>query len=434
MDGRLRLRRRAAGAVTGWWAAVLLAALAAAVMTIVARGDLAVGDLSSNLGTAAAAVAYATLGALVIRRAGNIIGWIMLGGGTALAFLALASIYSVIGVATFPGSVPAAKPAGMLSQASFAPVVFTIGFMFLLFPTGTLPSRRWLPVAAAGVLLAALTTAGMAVHPGPVTLIAPGGVSLIFHNPLGAANLGPVLSTLLIGTNNGFSIAAGIFLAAALVLLAIRYRAGDQLLRQQVKWLALTAVAFVAGLLIALLSIAVGQASLTTIAYTAVELLGLLGIPAAMTIAILKYRLYHIDRIISRTLAYAIVTGLLVGVYAGLVLLATQVLTIKSPVAVAASTLVVAALFSPVRRRVQRRVDRHFNRARYNADQTVAAFAARLKDAVDLDTVRDDLTSMVQTALEPAHISVWVNHRFRGGTSPAPPPPSGPGVPGWLAD
>ena len=187
-------------------------------------------------------------------------------------------------------------------------------------------------------------------------------------------------------------------------------------------------------LLIALLSIAVGQASLTTIAYTAVELLGLLGIPAAMTIAILKYRLYHIDRIISRTLAYTIVTGLLVGVYAGLVLLATQVLTIKSPVAVAASTLVVAALFSPVRRRVQRRVDRHFNRARYNADQTVAAFAARLKDAVDLDTVRDDLISMVQTALEPAHISVWVNHRFRGGTSPAPPPPSGPGVPGSLAD
>ena len=118
-----------------------------------------------------------------------------------------------------------------------------------------------------------------------------------------------------------------------------------------------------------------------------------------------------IDRIISRTLAYAIVTGLLVGVYAGLVLLATQVLAIRSPVAVAAATLAVAALFSPLRHRVQRGVDRRFNRARYDAGQTVAAFAARLKDAVDLDAVRDDLASVVAKALEPAHVSVWMSER-----------------------
>ena len=120
----------------------------------------------------------------------------------------------------------------------------------------------------------------------------------------------------------------------------------------------------------------------------------------AIAIAVLKYRLYEIDRIISRTLAYAIVTGLLVGVYAGLVLLATQVLTIKSPVAVAGSTLVAAALFSPLRSRVQRTVDRRFNRARYDADQTMAAFAARLKGAVDLDSVRNDLAEAVDQALE----------------------------------
>ena len=114
-------------------------------------------------------------------------------------------------------------------------------------------------------------------------------------------------------------------------------------------------------------------------------------VPVAIGIAVLRYRLYDIDRIISRTLAYAIVTGLLVGVYAGLVLLATQVFRVHTPVAVAAATLAAAALFNPVRRRVQRLVDRRFNRARYDADQTVAAFAARLKDAVDLDSVRDDL-------------------------------------------
>jgi len=135
------------------------------------------------------------------------------------------------------------------------------------------------------------------------------------------------------------------------------------------------------------------------------------GIPAACAVAILKYRLYEIDRIISRTLAYAIVTGLLVGVYAGLVLLATEVFRFHTPVAVAASTLAAAALFSPLRRRVQRAVDRRFNRARYDADQTVAAFAARLKDAVDLDSVSYDLAAVVQQALEPAYLSIWVSRR-----------------------
>jgi len=128
-------------------------------------------------------------------------------------------------------------------------------------------------------------------------------------------------------------------------------------------------------------------------------------------VAILKYRLYDIDRIISRTLAYAIVTGLLAGLYAGLVLLTTQIFQIHTPVAVAASTLAAAALFNPLRRRVQQVVDRRFNRARYDADQTVAAFAARLKDAVDLDSVRDDLAGVVHHALEPAYVSVWISQR-----------------------
>jgi MFS superfamily sulfate permease-like transporter len=110
-------------------------------------------------------------------------------------------------------------------------------------------------------------------------------------------------------------------------------------------------------------------------------------------------------------LAYAIVTGVLVGVYAGLVLLATQVFDIRSPIAVAGSTLAAAALFSPLRERVQRAVDRRFNRSRYDADQIVAAFAVHLKDAVDLDSVRDDLAGVVSRALEPAHVSVWVNQR-----------------------
>ena len=142
------------------------------------------------------------------------------------------------------------------------------------------------------------------------------------------------------------------------------------------------------------------------------RLAGFFALPLSIGVAVLRYRLFDIDRIISRTLAYAIVTGLLVGVYAGIVLLATQVVSINAPVAVAASTLAAAALFNPLRRRVQRVVDRRFNRARYDADQTVAAFAVRLKDAVDLDSVRDDLASVVQQALEPAHVSVWMSQRW----------------------
>jgi hypothetical protein len=138
---------------------------------------------------------------------------------------------------------------------------------------------------------------------------------------------------------------------------------------------------------------------------------------------ILKYRLYDIDRIISRTLAYAVVTGLLIGVYAGSVLLATRVPSVRTPVAVSAATLAAAALFNPLRQRVQLTVDRRFNRARYDADRTVAASAARLKDAVDLDPVRDDLSEVVPQALEPAHISLWTSH-FPLDQLPPPPRPA----------
>ena len=158
------------------------------------------------------------------------------------------------------------------------------------------------------------------------------------------------------------------------------------------------------------IAIALGHAPGVWGAVGHVAILAIFAVPVTMGVAILKYRLYDIDRIISRTLAYAIVTGLLIGVYAGLVLLAQQVLRFHSTVAVAISTLAAAALFAPVRRRVQHAVDRRFNRARYDADQTIAEFAARLQDAVDLDAVRDDLAGVVQTALEPAHLALWTVH------------------------
>jgi hypothetical protein len=179
--------------------------------------------------------------------------------------------------------------------------------------------------------------------------------------------------------------------------------------RQQLKWMVGGAAVTV---VCAFLAVSVGSSGATLVDLVAgLAWFGFAALPAGIGVGILRYRLYDIDRILSRTLAYAIVTGLLIGMYAGLVLLATRGMSFSSPVAVAASTLAAAALFSPVRRRVQRVVDRRFNRTRYDADQTIAAFAAGLKDAVDLDAVRDGLAGVVQRSLEPAHVSVWISER-----------------------
>jgi hypothetical protein len=136
--------------------------------------------------------------------------------------------------------------------------------------------------------------------------------------------------------------------------------------------------------------------------------IGFSALPLAIGVGILRYRLYDIDRIVSRTVSYGIVTALLAGAYAGLVLLTTRELRFSSEVAVAVSTLAAAAAFNPVRRRVQHLVDRRFNRARYDSDLIVAAFAARLQDEVDFAAVRTDLAGTVQQALEPEHLSVWM--------------------------
>jgi hypothetical protein len=192
-------------------------------------------------------------------------------------------------------------------------------------------------------------------------------------------------------------------------VLSYRHSSGER--REQLKWLiGGSAIAVTGGLLTVPFSNSPDRALHIV---GSVALVAVLALPLSMGVAILKYRLYDIDRILSRTVAYAIITGLLVGVYAGLVLLATQVLRFSSPVAVAASTLAAAALFTPVRRRVQRAVDRRFNRARYDADRTVTLFAARLQDAVDLDSVRADLQATVSASLQPAHVSVWLGRGSR---------------------
>jgi hypothetical protein len=189
-----------------------------------------------------------------------------------------------------------------------------------------------------------------------------------------------------------------------------RYRNASGEERAQLKWLLWGAIVFViSGTVIILAGTLDPNPSVIVKVAEGVALVALNGFPLSVGVAILKYRLYEIDRVISRTLAYVIMTGLLVGCYVGVVTLGTDVLPFRGSVAVAASTLVVAALFNPLRRRVQHAVDRRFNRARYDAEMTVAAFAARLQDAVDPAAVQADLLGAVQRSLEPVHASVWLS-------------------------
>ena len=190
-------------------------------------------------------------------------------------------------------------------------------------------------------------------------------------------------------------------------VLSWRQASGER--RAQLKWLMAGAAATVIGLAGTVL-LQSSNTLLTVLDNTCLAV-GILSLPVCIIFAILKYRLYDIDRLISRTVSYTLVTGVLIGVYVGVVTFTTHVLPFHTPVAVAVSTLAVAALFNPLRRRVQQVIDRRFNRARYDADKTVAAFAARFNDAVDLDAVQDDLAGVVHQALEPAHVTVWISHR-----------------------
>ena len=330
--------------------------------------------------------AFATVGALLAwKRPKNPIGWL-------LSAIGLAFAVAVFGVflAQFPRMLTLAYWLGFLYLLGFGLCVFVV----LLFPTGELPSRRWRPVAwAAGAGLAGWVL-GCAFAPTLIT-------ASPMRNPAGVTGPAGDIFELMAFVGAVLIAAAGL---AAVLSLAFRYRRAQTVERAQLKWLVYAAAVIVVALLA---TIPIASTNLqNAIGSGAVAL-----VPVAIGIAVLRYRLYDIDRVISRTVAYAILTGLLVGIYAGLVLLATRVLGVHTPVAVAAATLAAAALFSPVRRRVQRAVDRRFNRARYDADQTVAVFAARLKDAADLDAVRDDLAGVVHQALEPAHVSLWISQR-----------------------
>ena len=361
---------------------------------------------------AAAIVLYAGTGHLIMaRRPGNAIGALLALIGLALAIEILTEQYPLYGLVTAPGSLPAPRVVGWLSIVVATLAIYLLLFLVLLFPDGRLPSRRWRPVRAGILVVMAATVvsqmqAGTSVSGGLTNVLDDARAS--YPNPLGIFPRH--------GWFSGFvaAVAAAAIVVGALVVASVfvRRRGASPERRKQLEWLGYVGAVALFWVVLLVIGAASGlggsDPAIGAALWAVMILTPAVGIPLACVVAVLKYRLYDIDRVISRTVSYAVVTGLLVGLYAGLVLLADHVLPVHDSITVAGATLIVAALFNPVRRRVQHVVDRRFNRTRYDAELMTAAFAARLQDATDLDVVHADLAATVDRALEPGHVSLWL--------------------------
>ena len=351
------------------------------------------------LGQSLLMIPFAAVGTLVAyRQPRNPIGWLLLVTALTSAGGADAGFYAVRAYHIDHDGLPLSRLAVFLTQG-WASMLVLLPLPILFFPDGKV-SRRWrwtlwLYVAQASVLIGHLLVEDFgAFTDHPLRLDSSGELKTLGGNGNGA----------------GFAAIVLIYFAVSLswvIRQVVLYRrsTGDQ--RQQRKWLLAGGSVAVFGFLLA---ISVGSSNHGVILSVLGKagFVGLAALPISIGIGILRYRLYDIDRLISRTLSYALLTGLLVSVFAGIVVLTTRVLPFSSPVGVAASTLAAAALFNPLRTRLQRLVDRRFNRARYDAEATVAAFGAQLRGAVDVEAVLDELAAAAAGSLEPAHVTVWV--------------------------
>jgi hypothetical protein len=375
---------------------VAMLAVAAVIAAAAHKSDPA------NLGEVALWFSFGIVGVVVAwHQPRNPMGWVLMGVTFFFVLDALATSYAILDYRLHGGRLPAGGLAVLLAP-SWAPAIVLVGLTIMLFPDGRMVASWWKPMLWGYLALGALWLGGAfaislgAVISHHVSIDSSGGLYSL-DNPGGSdAWWGTVQAV--------FFPAVAVCWLVWLGGQVLSYRRSSGERRLQLRWLLSGAAVFiVAGLTLVRLNNPAGWLRVAEF----VAAVGTLALPVSIGFGILKFRLYDIDRIISRTLAYAIVTGLLVGLYAGLVLLATQVFRFHNSVAVAVSTLVAAALFNPVRHRVQHAVDRRFNRASYDADLTVTQFAARLQDAVDISSVHSDLLSTVDRALAPAHLTVW---------------------------
>jgi hypothetical protein len=324
------------------------------------------------------------------------VAWLLLGLGLLVPAHNGTSAYAHYGVMVRPGGLPAAAYVAGISNGLLFLTLSFVGFILLLTPSGSLPSPRWrwwARVMAAAALVALVASS---LDPHPLVPEDPA-----FTNPLAPpATLARPLGT--VGSACILIVLASLVVAAW--SLVGRFRRASGIERQQLRWLAMGAALAALALLIALGGVVTSNTVLVqACAGTCMALL-----PLATGAAILRYRLYELDRIVSRTLAYGLLTVLLGGAYAGVVLGLGQLLGRDSSLVVAVATLAVAAAFQPARHRVQRMVDRRFNRRRYDAAETIAAFSARLRQEVDLDSLSAELLAVVEHTVQPTQVSLWL--------------------------
>jgi hypothetical protein len=387
--------------------AIALGATAVAGLVVIDTAMLAVGQFEVGfLLITLAVVAMAAVGALLaVRVPANKVGWLLLVSAVVLGMEFLGAGYVGASVTYAGGSWPGTAVAAWLySNLLGVPVLTMASGLPLIYPDGHLPSPRWRWLVGL-LVLSMVQSLAQAFRPG---LIPDTNV----ENPFGIAALVPLLDAM---NAPVFGLLAVPLFVGPIASVAIRFRRGIPAERAQLKWL----IAATTAALFAWSVVAVGEATGSTVLRTAGWYSGLLafvGLPLAIGVAVLRYRLYEVDRIISRTIAWAVVTGVLVGVFFGFVVALQAVLigfTQGETLAVAASTLAAAALFQPLRWRVQRVVDRRFDRATYDAQRTVEAFAMRLRDEVALDAVVADLDRTVGASIKPTSFALWLRPAAR---------------------
>jgi hypothetical protein len=388
-------RRSATWLAWGLWALIPLL-LCADLAIRVAWGISEANGAAATLTFGLAMLAFGTVGALVASRVpGNAVGWIFIAIGVVSAAIGPVGGYAKHGLVDAPRSLPGALGVGWLYSWLWFLIIGLVFLVPLLFPDGHLPGPHWHWIAGSLIGLVVMGILGIAVYPGRVGDGEPPWPA----NPLGIPALKGVLDTLAPVTAVAL---IGLALAsAASVVVRFRRSRGEE--RQQLKWM----VYAVAVLVCALVVPAVAGSNLGDVVFGLAVLL----VPVAVGIAMLKYRLYDVDRVISRTVVYVLLTVVLGVVYAGLVLAGQWVFSSfagGSNLAIAASTLVVAALFLPVRSRVQRFVDRRFYRRLYDAQRTLESFGARLRDEIDMSALKVELAEVVGETMQPGHVSMWI--------------------------
>jgi hypothetical protein len=364
--------------------------------------------LGANVPLVVALLSAATVGAVLAgRRPQHPVGWLLLAAGVSEQFTNLANQYVHYGVMGRPGGLPAASYLSGFYNSGTIVMVACIGFVALLTPTGSLPSPRWRWWARVVVAATVVLVVSAALDPHPLVPENPG-----FSNPLAApaALVGPLGVA---AAASAATLLAGLVVAAG--SLVVRYRRARGVERQQLRWLAVGAALAALALLVTVVT-GVSGGSLGVVLVAAGISVAVL--PLATGAAILRYRLYDLDRIISRTLAYGLLTVLLGGGYALVVLGLGRLVGRDNSLLVAGATLAVAAAFQPARRRVQGLVDRRFDRRRYDAARTIAGFSARLREQVDLDTLSAELLAVVEQTMQPTQASLWL----RAQHGPASPP------------